>query len=42
LISGHNWKVAKNGLLASRACPSISLSIRMQQFGSHWMDFHEI
>jgi len=31
----------KKGLLAS-SCPSLRLSVRVEQFGSHATDFHEI
>ena len=31
----------ENGLLAS-SCLSVHLSVRVEQFNSHWRDFHEI
>jgi hypothetical protein len=34
-------KLRKNGLLAL-SCLSVCLSVRMEQLGCHWTDFHEI
>ena len=29
-------------VLVMSLCPSVCLSVRMEQLGSHWADFHEI
>jgi hypothetical protein len=41
LLSTHVHKIAKSRLSAW-SCLSIRLSVCMEQFGSHWLDFHEI
>ena len=38
---GRVWKIAKKGLLAP-SCLSVCPSVRMEQLGRHWTDFHEV
>jgi len=42
LIVRRVRKIAKSGVLASSIRLSILLFVRMEQFGYHWTDFHEI
>jgi hypothetical protein len=43
IISMRFRKFAKKKrLLASSVRPSVHLSVRIQQLGSHWTDFYEI
>ena len=39
-------KIARSDYTFRHVCPSLHpsvyLSVRMEQLGSHWMDFHEI